>query len=41
MTPVTVVERHGPARTAVQMPGPPDQLGWTDVVIGETPPPAR
>ncbi len=33
MTAVAVVDRHGPARTEVRMPGQPEQLGWTDAVV--------
>ncbi len=33
MTAVTVVDRHGPARTEVRVPGQPEQLGWTDAVV--------
>ena len=41
MTAVTVVDRHGPARTEVRLPGQPEQLGWTDAIMPEEPPPAR
>jgi len=41
MTAVSVVERHEPARTEVRLPGPPEQLGWTDVAISQEPPPSR
>lgn len=43
MTAVTVVERHGPARTEVRLPGDgqPEQLGWTDAAIPAEPPPTR
>ena len=30
---VTVIDRHGPAATEVQMPGQAGQLGWTDAVV--------
>ena len=33
MTPVGVISRHGPARTQVRVPGPPEQIGWTDAVV--------
>jgi len=33
MTAVTVVDRHGPARTQVRLPGQQDQVGWTDSVV--------
>jgi hypothetical protein len=33
MTPVTVLDRHGLARTQVRLPGPPEQTGWTDAVV--------
>lgn len=42
MTAVTVVERDGPARTEVRLPGSSEQqLGWTDQVMSDEPPPAR
>ncbi len=42
MTAVTVVERDGPARTEVRLPGSSEQqLGWTDAAISNEPPPAR
>jgi hypothetical protein len=33
MTAVAVLDRHGPARTQVRIPGPPEQIGWTDAVV--------
>lgn len=33
MTSVTVLDRHGPARTQVHIFGPPEETGWTDTVI--------
>ena len=33
MTAVAVLDRHGPARTQVRVPGPPEQIGWTDAVV--------
>jgi hypothetical protein len=34
MTPVTVIDRHGPARTQVKLLGAsPEQSGWTDVAV--------
>jgi len=33
MTSVTVLDRHGLARTQVRLPGPPEQTGWTDAVV--------
>ena len=36
MTPVTVLGRHGPASTEVHLPGPPDQVGWTDAAIRDS-----
>jgi len=33
MTAVTVMSRHGPASTEVKMPGPPEQVGWTDSAV--------
>ena len=32
-TPVAVLERHGPSHTEVRLPGPPEQIGWTDTMI--------
>ncbi len=32
-TAVSVVERHGPARTEVRLPGPEEAVGWTDAVV--------
>jgi hypothetical protein len=37
MTPVTVLDRHGLARTQVKLAGPPEQTGWTDAVVREAP----
>ena len=33
VTGVSVVERHGPARTEVRLPGPAEAVGWTDAVV--------
>ena len=33
VTAVSVVERHGPARTEVRLPGPAETVGWTDAVV--------
>lgn len=33
MTSVTVLDRHGPARTQVHLFGPPEETGWTDTVV--------
>ena len=33
MMPVTVLDRHGPARTQVHLAGPPEQTGWTDATV--------
>ena len=33
MTAVAIVERHGPAVTEVRLPGPPEQVGWTDAAV--------
>jgi hypothetical protein len=33
MTAVAVLDRHGPARTQVRIPGPPEQVGWTDAAV--------
>ena len=41
MTPVTVVERHGLARTEVRLSGAAQQVGWTDAMISTRPPPGR
>ena len=35
MTAVSVLDRHGLARTQVRLPGNPGPTGWTDVVIRE------
>jgi hypothetical protein len=37
MTAVTVLDRHGLARTQVKVPGPPEQTGWTDAVVRDAP----
>jgi hypothetical protein len=37
MTPVTVLDRHGLARTQVKLAGPPEQTGWTDAVVRDAP----
>ncbi len=37
MTPVSVVERHGLASTAVRLAGPPEQVGWTDAIVARAP----
>jgi hypothetical protein len=39
MTAVTVLERHGSARTEVGLPGSSDRLGWTDALMPAEPPP--
>ncbi len=41
MTAVAIVERHGPAVTEVRLPGPPEQVGWTDAVVRDTASSAR
>lgn len=41
LTPVAVLDRHGPARTEVRLPGPPEQVGWTDARVPDAPAPAR
>lgn len=33
VTAVSVVERHGPARTEVRLPDPAETVGWTDAVV--------
>ena len=33
ITAVSVVERHGPARTEVRLPDPAETVGWTDAVV--------
>ena len=30
---VAVLERHGPSHTEVRVPGPPEQVGWTDAMV--------
>ena len=37
MTAVAVVERHGPASTEIRLPGPPEQVGWTDAAVHDGP----
>lgn len=32
-TAVAVLDRHGPSRTEVRLPGPPVQVGWTDSMV--------
>ncbi len=33
LTAVSVVERHGPARTEIRLPDPAETVGWTDAVV--------
>lgn len=33
VTAVSIVERHGPARTEVRLPDPAETVGWTDAVV--------
>ena len=37
MTAVAILDRHGPARTEVRLPGPPEQVGWTNAIVREDP----
>ena len=32
-TAVAVLERHGQSHTEVRVPGPPEQVGWTDTMV--------
>lgn len=38
MTAVTIVERHGPARTEIRLTGATPDLGWTDAMMPAQPP---